>query len=279
MGKIFSKTDFYHSKHSNCAVTIASTYHNEKNLSLGYIKNKIKDYAHNQQLIDMLIYGCPVAKSGGEWWHKFERLKHVKKLEVDPEYLVHLSIDENVTPYMTMTVHQYIEIDNVVHWRILKEFCLPNPKNNAESLGEEFIFEYAGLVEDVYYTGDATSRKRSALRKGNEHIYDVIDEVLVDFLNADSRRVPKSNPSLAKSRLFFNRIMAGYYDHIVMEVDEGCTNTIADFEFLKEDPKGGYKKQIHTDDITGEKYQKYGHCADTVRYAGVTAFQDEWDKG
>lgn len=276
MGKIFSKTDYYHSKHSNCAVTICSTYHNERNLSLGYIQNKIEDYAHNQQLIDMLIYGCPVAKSGGEWWHKFDRMKHVKKLELDPAYPVHLSIDENVTPYMTLTVHQYIPVDNKIHWRILKEFCLPNPKNNAESLAEEFLFEYAGEVQDVYYTGDATSQKRSTLRKGNEHIYDVIDEILADILNPDSRQVPTSNPSLAKCRTFFNRILHGYYDYIIFEVDETCVNCIADFEFLKEDPKGGYKKQRVKDDITGETYEKYGHCADTVRYAGVTAFPDEW---
>jgi hypothetical protein len=49
-------------------------------------------------------------------------------------------------------------------------------------------------------------------------------------------------------------------------------------EFLKEDPKGGYKKTRVTDNITGENYEKYGHCADAWRYQGVIAFPDEWKK-
>lgn len=279
MAVIFSKTDYYHSKHSNVAVTIASTYHNEHNLSLGYIANKIKDYSHNEQLINMLIYGCPVAKSGGEWWNKFSREKHVKHgLKIDKEYPVHLSVDENVTPYMTMLVSQFVDKGDKVVWRTLKEFCLSNPENNAESLSEAFIFEYAGEFEGLYYTGDATSKKRSTLRKGNEHIYDVMDEILHEMLNPNSRRVLRSNPSVSKCRTFFNRMLSGYYPNIEIEIDSSCVNLLADMEFLIEDPKGGYKKKMYKNSITGETYQKHGHCSDAYRYQGVTSFPDEFEK-
>ena len=171
-----------------------------------------------------------------------------------------------------------MEIEDKIHWRILQEYCLPNPKNNAESLATEFLIDYAGRVSGLYYTGDATSNKRSTLRRGNEHIYDVIDEVLGGYLNHHSRKLLKKNPSLSKCRDFFNRMLAGGYDNIVVEIDEKCVNLIADFEFLKEDARGGYKKQRVTDTTTGENYEKHGHCADAWRYLGVISFPDEWYK-
>jgi len=276
--KIFSKTDFYYGEHSNVSVTVCSTYHNEKNLSLGYIDNKLEDYAHNPSLIDMLIYGCPVGKSGGEWFSRFDRTKHVREVKLNPDLPIHLSIDENVVPYMTMLVSQFEDIDGVVHWRTLKEYCLENPKNNAESLGIEFLYDFSEKINGLYYGGDPSSKKRSTLRKGNEHIYDVIEEVLQDYLNSESRRVLRKAPSLPKCRDFFNKMLNGGLENIKVEIDPGCKNLIADMEFLKEDAKGGYKKTKVRDNITKETYEKYGHCADAWRYQGVIAFPDEWNK-
>ena len=276
--KIFSNTDFYYAEKSNYSVTISSTFHNEHNLSPGFIDGLIKSYEHNPQLIEMLVYGSPIAKSGGEWFSRFDRRKHVKKLTFNNEYPIHLSIDENVVPYMTMLVSQFIEEDDIIYWRTYREYCLPNPKNNAESLCGEFLVDYNALINGLFYTGDASSKKRSTLRRGNEHIYDVIDECLEDYVTEYSRNVLKKNPSLATCRDFFNRMLNNGYKDIIVEIDDSCVNLIADMEYLKEDPKGGYKKEMTTDTVTGETYQKYGHCADAWRYQGVTAFPNKFKR-
>ena len=64
---IFSKTDFYHKNHNGKKVVISSTYHNEHNLPDNYIESRKKIWDNTDGLTDMLIFGSPIAKTGGEW--------------------------------------------------------------------------------------------------------------------------------------------------------------------------------------------------------------------
>lgn len=276
---IFSKTDFYHKEHSDkISVTICSTYHNEKNLSDGYIENLIADYAHNKSLLDMLVYGSPIAKTGGEWWSRFDRLKHVKKLEYNKAMPMHISLDFNVVPYMTLLVSQYIynEETNRTKWKILKEYCLENPKNNTDSICTELLYDYAGEIDSLFYSGDPSGKNRNTLTEAIEHNYTVLEQVLARYLNNNSDRVLNAAPSLVKCRDFFNKMLSGGYN-IDIEIDESCVNLINDMEFLKEDVNGAYKKPKVKNTITGETYEKLGHCADAMRYQGVSAFEDLFD--
>jgi len=274
--KIFSKKDFYYSEHSEkISVTICSTYHNEKNLSEGYIDNLLSDYSHNKSLVDMLIYGSPVAKTGGEWFSRFDRIKHIKKLEYDNKYPIHVSLDFNVVPYMTLLVSQFIpdEKTGVIKWKTLKEYCLKNPNNNTDSICTEFLYDYAGNINGLFYTGDPSGKNRTTLTRAIDHNYTVLEQILVSYLSNSSDRVMNVAPSLVKCRDFFNKMFAGGYN-VEIEIDESCTNLITDFEFLKEDINGAYKKPKVKDSSTGETYEKLGHCADAWRYQGVSAFQD-----
>lgn len=275
--KIFSKTDFYHANHGkNISVTISSTYHNERNLSKGFIDNLIDSYKHNPSLIDMLVYGCPIAKTGGEYFNRFDRVTHVGDVPFNPEYPVHISLDFNVVPYMTMLVSQFIpdpdSNSKIIHWNVIKEYCLKNPKNNTEDICIEFMYDFAGKIKGLFYTGDPSGKARTTVTKGVKHNYEMVENVLRQYLNNGSDRVLKAAPPLVKCRDFFNRMLAEGYN-IRIHIDKSCTNLITDMEFLKEDVNGGYKKPKTKDPMTGETYEKYGHCGDAFRYQGVSAFE------
>ena len=275
--RIFSKTDFYYAEHTDkISVTICSTYHNEKNLSEGYIDNLLSDYSHNKSLVDMLIYGSPVAKTGGEWFSRFDRIKHIKNLQYDNTYPIHISLDFNVVPYMTLLVSQFIpnEETGAIHWRTLQEYCTKNPNNNTDSICTEFLYDYAGNINGLFYTGDPSGKNRTTLTRAIDHNYTVLEQVLLPYLSNSSDRVMSRAPSLVKCRDFFNKMFSGSYPKIVIEIDESCSNLITDFEFLKEDINGAYKKPKVKDSSTGETYEKLGHCADAWRYQGVSAFED-----
>ena len=274
---IFSKTDYYHKVTGKSSVTISSTYHNAHNLSAGYIENLVDGYRHNKQLVDMMIYGSPIAKSGGEWFSRFDREIHVKKLEFNPEFPVHISLDFNVVPYMTLLVSQFIPDEETkrIQWNTLQEYCLKNPQNNTEDICSEFLFDYAGRVQSLFYTGDPSGKNRDTRSKGSKHDFSIVENTLYMYCGNYSNMVPRSAPGLAKCRDFFNKMLAKGL-MIDINIDESCKNLITDFEFLKEDLNGAYKKPKIKDLVTGETYEKYGHCADAWRYQGVSVFDDEF---
>ncbi len=112
----------------------------------------------------MLIFGSPIAKSGGEFFIRFERLKHVGKVPFDPKLNVHISLDFNVAPYITMTCwHIKLAEDGMYDVGCFDEFCLTAPKNNTEDLCNDFKAKYIVPLEakgqrspGLFYYGDAS---------------------------------------------------------------------------------------------------------------------------
>jgi hypothetical protein len=276
--RIFSKTDFYHKIHGNNSITISSTWHNEKNLSAGYIDVLIDGYRHNPSLVDMMIYGSPIAKSGGEWFSRFDREVHVGKFALNEDYPVYISLDFNVVPYMTLLVSQIIPNEETgrMQWNTLREYCLKNPKNNTEDICRSFLYDYAGKIKSLFFTGDPSGKNRDTRSKESKHDFSIVASTLYMYCGNYSNQVPRSAPGLAKCRDFFNKMLSGGMK-IDINIDESCKNLITDFEFLKEDVNGTYKKPKIKDNITGESYEKYGHCADAWRYQGVSVFKYEFD--
>lgn len=279
---IFSETDFFHHEDDDKCITISSTFHNIKNLPEGFIEQKLKQFAGNQNKIDMFIYGSPIAKTGGEFFNQFKVLKHVGKVQFDPKHNVHISLDFNVAPYITMTLWQIERKAEIWEVRCFSELCLASPKNNTEDLCKAVIERFVKPTESkgmkfpgLFFYGDASGTNRTTVSK--EHNFDILERVLRKYLNSSSNRVLKRNPSVVATRDFMNKIFAdGLPIRII--IDNSCKNLISDFEFLKEDPEGG-KLIIHVKDpTTGSTYEKYGHTSDSARYFLCSAFDSLFDK-
>ena len=83
----------------------------------------------------------------------------------------------------------------------------------------------------------------------------------------------RQNPSVTKRRDFINRIFEEKLP-IKIVIDEGCKLMIADMMYVKQDINGAKDKHIVTDKETGDKYQKYGHCSDTLDYLIVEVYNN-----
>lgn len=268
---IFSKTDFYCSEKDDMKVVISSTYHNEHNLSQGYIERIIKDNAGNPSRINMLIYGSPVAKTGGEYVAAFDRMIHVKPVSFDPDKGVHTSFDFNVTPYNTLILAHVVKLQNGKYQlRVFDEICLESPRNNTEAVCIQAYEQYVSKGKDLFYTGDESGKQRDT--RGYEHDFNIIERVFHKKINNASNRRMRRNPSLTASRDFINKILAGGIDSIEPTIiDPKCKNLIKDLEFLKEAPDGGPLKQ-KAKGQNGEQYEKYGHCFDAFKYLHIATF-------
>lgn len=258
--KIYDKNNYFTFETQTKKVVIYSTYHNEDNLPVGFIEGMIEKFKGNQDRIDMLIYGSPIAKSGGEFFNQFERSIHVKQVEYIPEKNVHISLDFNVTPYITMTCWQILKTEKGYDVRCFDEICLSSPHNNTEQLCLEFKRRYIDFRKEkpsIFYYGDATGSNRTT--SSVEHNYQILERVLARHLNSNSNRVSNRNPSVSKTRDFCNKIMAGGFNMNFM-VDNKCRNLISDLEFLKEAPDGGKLIVKEKDKNSGQSFEKYGHC-------------------
>lgn len=268
---IFSETDYYRRRKDRQFVVIASSYHNKSNLPVGYIEGLVKDYSHNEGLVDMLIYGSPFGKTGGEFITTFSRLKHVKPFDPWDDEVVHLSFDFNYVPYMTCTCWQikYDSETNRYKVRAFDEFCLPNPKNNCESLAKEIELKYSGLMKKgIFYYGDYSGKNGSVVVAEFKNNYAVLEKYLKPYINNSSDRVIV-NKGLTKRRYFMNKAFAGDLP-MDIEVHPQCKELINDLEFCKEGPDGGkLKVKVKVNDIS---FEERGHGLDSAEYFFTSAF-------
>jgi hypothetical protein len=89
--------------------------------------------------------------------------------------------------------------------------------------------------------------------------------VLLPFLNSASDKVLSRNPGIFSARDFENLILSGFYNGIEIQIDESCTELIADMENVKVSIDGKDKSMV-TDKQLNIKYQKYGHTSDAKTY-------------
>lgn len=203
-------------------------------------------------------------KTGMEFYHAFSRGKHVKKITYNPDLPVHLTFDFNVLPYMTMLCCQIETSQNKTIFRFFKEYCLKNPDNSSRAAAQYFIRDFAQYKPAVFFYGDSSGKNRIA-GQGNKRNFDDIEAVLLPFLNAASDKVLKQNPGIFSARDFENLILSGYYAGIEIEIDESCTELIADMENCKVSIEGKDKQMVN-DKQLNIRYQKYGHTSDAKTY-------------
>lgn len=270
---IFQDGDYFRKRAGRQLVVISSSWHNKENLPPGYIEGMVDDLSHSKGLVDMLIYGSPFGKTGGEFITQYIRVKHVDSFEPWPDLPVHVTFDFNYVPYMTATLWQIKWDEENKQWlvRAFDEFCLPNPKNNCESLCREIVLKYERLLRNgLFYYGDFSGKNGNPMMQEFKNYYKVIEKELKQFLTNSSDRVIV-NQSLVKRRVFLNKLFKGDYN-IVLLIHKQCRELIADIEFCKEGPDGGKLKEIEKKN--GISYQPRGHALDSGEYMLTSAFNN-----
>lgn len=280
---IVKPDDFFYRGFGRKSVTIFSTYHNQKNLPNGYIEGRLSVLSENEAM--KLVYGYPFSKTGSEYFPKFERVKHVKKIEPQPFGLKHVTFDFNVVPYMTMLSAQiryqirYIDAQGIKHdepdkgrlpievmiIEFIKEYCLETPLNTTEQCCLHFIEDNAGNPSlEVFYYGDASGNARIE-GLGSLTNYKIVEQHLKMYLVEGSKRVRGVNLGVLTRRDLMNRILEGKIPEVELYFDEEMVNTIRDFEYLKLGADGKLKEKAKDKD-TGALYEKIGHTSDATEY-------------
>jgi len=211
-------------------------------------------------------------RTGAEFYHAFNRGKHVKQLVYDKTQPIHLSFDFNVLPYMTLLCCQVISNKEGYIFKFFREYCLKNPDNSSTAISRAFKNDYGHLKPVLFLYGDAAGKSRIA-GQGNKRNFDDIESELIEFLHSGSDKVLRKNPNVFKARDFINLILAGHWPHLSIEIDEDCAELIKDLENVKVSIDGK-DKSMYNDKALGIKYQQYGHTSDAMTYLIVSALED-----
>jgi len=239
----------------------------DENLIQEYEALKLKNY--NLYKINVLgNYGN--TQKGGEFYKEFDANKHLCDKKYDPELPLHISFDENVNPYVSLSIYQ-AKGDSA--WKI-DEITLKYPRNTLKDTMQKFVKRYGKTNLPIYVYGDRTSLKSdSKLERGVNFFTLVTNKYLNGYRTV--LRLPRQNPSVYLRGMFINDILAGELP-ISYCINSKCENTIEDYENVKEASDGTKQKNKVKDKATGITYEEYGHLTDTDDYFLCEYFKDQF---
>lgn len=223
--------------------------------------NKIKE-EDPDRYASIIIGNWETVKTGMEFYHAFKSSIHVTNLKFISNLPIHVSFDQNVSPYITATIWQIVYSSEGMKIQCIDEFCLPHPNNTTGKLCDAILKKYGKKVETIYYYGDASGNKRDTRQKLTD--YDIIRQKFKNYLCPQSNRVFRANPPVKKRGEFLNDVLKGEYKEQII-INGACKETIKDFQKVKQDANGRKLKETEKNKA-GVTFEKYGHTSDTADY-------------
>ncbi len=234
------------------------------------------DRLHNFNLYRVYANGeRGILRTGGEFWKQFNETVHVRPLKVE-ETTLHISLDENVMPYVTIACWQIVgrEIRQVY------EIPFKPPDNNSPKAAKKLVTWLLSIdYKDVIYVyGDPSSSKRSTIDPNNSSFYEKFIEILTTSGFKVVNRVAKSAPEVALSAAFINEIYESNLYGWSIIIGDKCKVSIDDYSTVKEDKDGSMLKTRVKEPITLQTYEPNGHYSDQKRYFIIEVLKEEWNK-
>lgn len=213
-------------------------------------------------------------RQGNEFLHAFNKSSHTSNVELLPDLPIHISIDNNIYPYISVSLFQ---VDRT-YLRQFKELCFVDPQNTATAAGDG-VREY---LKEICYSdiicvhGDASTRSGNTIDDEKRSFLDkFIERIEEEYIVNDV--IPASNPSVSLSGEFLNSILSNSIG-LSLIIDDQCLKSINDYESVKKDVNGNILKLRTKDRQTGISYEKNGHLTDCLRYIVCDVFDKEYKK-
>jgi PBSX family phage terminase large subunit len=213
-------------------------------------------------------------RTGGEFFKQFDETMHVRPLQVDKSTTIHLSVDENVNPYVTVSAWQMVEREI----RQVHEIPCRTPENNAPkaALATAKWLRSIEYEDVVFVYGDPSGNKRSTIDPNNASFFDKFISVLRSEGFNVVNRVGRSAPEVALSAAFINDIYENEHAGYKIQISDKCKVSSDDYASVKEAPDGSMLKEKIKDPATGVTYEPHGHFSDAKRYFIVSILAAEF---
>lgn len=218
-----------------------------------------------------------VIRSGSEFFGSFNRGNHVAPVEYDPALPVHICVDSNVLPYISISYWQIAIEGTNNEIRQIGETCAESPNNTVRKAAKLVAKRLREMgVCRVILHGDASTRASNNIDDEKRSFHDLfIDTLQKEGIEVEDR-VSGKNPSVPMSGEFINAILDKMLPGLNIVIGECCPISIEDYMSVQKDVNGGILKTKVKNKITMQTYEEHGHLSDTFRYIVIDALKEQF---
>jgi phage terminase large subunit len=215
-------------------------------------------------------------RTAGNFWKCFEEDRDVSDIGIDSEKPLHIVVDNNRNPYISIQVWQYIPDKKLVQQ--VYELPCAYPVNTAAKAASTLTTWLQRLEynNSLFVYGDPSANAKTTVDDDGKSFFDKF----IGKLKADqwriTDRIKKSAPSVSLSGDFINEIYESNYAGWTIKINNSCRKSIEDYNMTKENSDGGILKTKVRNKDTGQTYEKYGHMSDCKRYFLTTVLYNEF---
>ena len=218
-----------------------------------------------------------VIRTGSEFFGSFHRGRHSGEHPYIPDLPIHISVDNNVLPYVSVSYWQVDLSTGIKIWQF-HETCAESP-NNTVKKSSKLVGKYLkdiGYCDKVYLHGDASTKAANSIDDEKRSWMDLFIDTLQKEGFEIEDKVGNKNPSVAMTGEFINAIFDEIVPGIEIGIDESCTVSIEDYMSVQKDANGAILKTKVKNKTTMQTYEEHGHLSDTFRYVVTDLCHEEY---
>lgn len=218
-----------------------------------------------------------ILRTGSEFFGSFNKGKHMMAVSFNENLPIHLSIDSNVLPYITISYWQ-IDFENGKHLFQFHETAAENPNNTVRrsaKLVAETLHKW-NYTGKVYLHGDACTKSANNIDDEKRSFHDLFISSLNEKGVEVDDVIGASNPSVSMSGEFINAVFEGSIPGLSITIGDNCRVSMEDYQSVQKDANGGILKTRVKNKMTMQTYEEHGHFSDTFRYIVCDLMNEEF---
>lgn len=204
-------------------------------------------------------------------FYKGFTMDNVDVIGYNPNTPLHISFDENVNPYLTLTIHQVEQEGDNITINQIDEICLVHPRNTLADTCNEFKAKYKYHHEGLFIYGDRTSKKADAKLEKGQNFFTLAVKQLEQY--RPTLRLPNVNPNVKSRGDFINDVFRGKYPGKKIVIGDNCTNSVQDYINVVEAADGNKSKPKVKAEKNGPSFERFGHTSDANDYLYIEVFK------
>lgn len=218
-----------------------------------------------------------VIRTGSEFFGSFNRGKHSGEHKYVPGLPIHISVDNNVLPYISVSYWQADFTTGIKVWQF-HETCAESP-NNTVKKASKLVGKYLksiGYCDKVYVHGDASTKSANSIDDEKRSWMDLFIDTLQKEGFEIEDKVGNKNPSVTMTGEFINAIFDNIVPGIEIYIDESCFVSLEDYMSVQKDANGAILKTKVKNKTTMQSYEEHGHLSDCFRYVMFDLCNDQY---